>query len=70
MTRDPRDGGRVSGERFVALCYPGSLAGRALGFNLREGFAWSHNSVSPRQHSAAGIRKYGNTATLKLQEYL
>ena len=56
------------GERFVALCYPGSLAGRALGFNLREGFAWSHNSVSPRQHRAAGIRKYGPIAILKLQK--
>ena len=28
--------GEMKAESFTALCYPGSLAGRALGFNTRE----------------------------------
>ena len=44
------------GEKFVGLCYPGSLVGRALGFNFNHGFAWSMNAVTP-VHQRAGIRK-------------
>ena len=42
-------------ENFVGLSYPGSLVGRALGFNINEGFAWSMNAVTPKNHTA-GIR--------------
>ena len=48
--------GEMKAESFTALCYPGSLAGRALGFNTREGFAWSMNSTTPRCHSP-GMRE-------------
>ena len=47
------------GEKFVGLCYPGSLVGRALGFNFNHGFAWSMNAVTP-VHQRAGIRKSRN----------
>ena len=46
----------LEAESFTALSYPGSLVGRALGFNNREGFAWSMNSTTPRSH-AHGIRE-------------
>ena len=48
--------GALEAEHFTALSYPGSLVGRALGFNTREGFAWSMNSTTPRHH-APGIRE-------------
>ena len=44
------------GERFTALSYPGSLAGRALGVNHLHGFVWSMNSVSPTT-TTTGIRE-------------
>lgn len=43
------------GEKFIGPCYPGSLVGRALGFNFKHGFAWSMNAVTP-VHQRAGIR--------------
>ena len=48
--------GQLHAESFTALSYPGSLVGRALGFNTREGFAWSMNSTTPRSHSP-GMRE-------------
>ena len=48
--------GHLEAESFTALSYPGSLVGRALGFNSREGFAWSMNSTTPLSH-APGIRE-------------
>ena len=41
---------------IIGLSYPGSLVGRALGFNIKEGFAWSMNALTPR-HVTNGIRK-------------
>ena len=58
------------GERFTALSYPGSLAGRALGVNHLQGFVWSMNSVTPAVQ-AAGLREYKDTLqTLRLTFYL
>ena len=48
---------QLEAESFTALAYPGSLVGRALGFNNREGFAWSMNSTTPRSQ-APGMREY------------
>ena len=43
-------------EHFIGLSYPGSLVGRAMGLNVKEGFVWSMNAVTPRvKHS--GIRR-------------
>ena len=44
------------GEFFTALSYPGSLAGRAMGVNHRQGLVWSMNSVSPTT-TTTGIRE-------------
>ena len=44
------------GEKFTALSYPGSLAGRAMGVNHLQGFVWSMNSVSPAT-TTTGIRE-------------
>ena len=54
----------ILAENFVGLSYPGSLVGRALGFNINEGFAWSMNAVTPKHH-IAGIRNDLNLIRLE-----